>query len=444
MLDRPLKSAIFILFVVGLMVFSSLDALAVPSFERQTGKSCIACHTVFPELTPFGRSFKLGGYTLVKKDKKYFPPVAAMLQASFTEQKGLSNKVDPFDDTSDAKWNIPQQASLFYGGKIIDRLGVFSQLTYDGAQNMLFLDNTDIRYANNVKLGDANVVYGFTLNNNPTVQDVWNTTPAWGYPWAASAVAQMPAASTVIDGVLAQQVSGIGTYAFWNNLIYGEMSIYWSNRTGITRPLGAGTTIETVVHGAIPYWRLAFQHQWGRHSVAVGTYGMVADIFPGDATSGPTDRFTDTAFDAQYQYISKEHIFSAQSTWIHEKQLWEASFPLGNTANRTDFLNTFKVNANYHYKSSIGLVGGTVAYFSTTGSKDVGIYAPEEITGSRTGRPNSDGIIFQVDYVPWDKWKFSLQYTLYNKFNGAASNYDGFGRGASDNNTFYAVVWILF
>src|SRR5580700_3816777 len=37
---------------------------AVPSFARQTGMTCAACHTVFPELTPFGREFKLNGYVL--------------------------------------------------------------------------------------------------------------------------------------------------------------------------------------------------------------------------------------------------------------------------------------------------------------------------------------------------------------------------------------------
>src|SRR5215469_18431332 len=39
-------------------------AHAVPSFARQTGMACEACHTVFPELTHFGRMFKANGYTL--------------------------------------------------------------------------------------------------------------------------------------------------------------------------------------------------------------------------------------------------------------------------------------------------------------------------------------------------------------------------------------------
>src|SRR5450756_1698423 len=39
-------------------------AQALPSFARQTGQPCGTCHTDFPGLTPYGRRFKLLGYTL--------------------------------------------------------------------------------------------------------------------------------------------------------------------------------------------------------------------------------------------------------------------------------------------------------------------------------------------------------------------------------------------
>jgi hypothetical protein len=45
------------------ILIKSPSASAVPSFARQTGRPCATCHIVFPELTPFGRRFKLGGYT---------------------------------------------------------------------------------------------------------------------------------------------------------------------------------------------------------------------------------------------------------------------------------------------------------------------------------------------------------------------------------------------
>ena len=449
--------------IVGAMValFTSLQtyhAEAVPSFARQTGMSCNVCHTAFPELTPFGRHFKLTGYSISKSEKSYEfpPPLAGMLQLSFTH----TDKAQPRGSVDD-NWathvtssdnniiNFPQQASLFYGGKIYDHIGGLVQGTVDGASNTFFLDNTDLRYANNTTVAGKNLIYGLTINNNPTVQDVWNTTSAWGFPYAASSVAPTPAAGTVIDGGLGQQVGGIGVYGYWNNLIYGEVAVYRTAKNGVTEPLGAGTTTDTVVHGAVPYWRLALQHQRGKHSLELGTYGLYAGISPEGRTSGPTDKFTDIALDAQYQYIGKKHLLSAQTTWIHEDQDWDASFPLGNTARQSSHLNTFKAHVNYYYNSRFGKLGGTVAYFSTSGPRDALLYAPDPVDGSGTGSPNSSGFILELDYLRLEISKFlslksSLQYTIYTKFNGSHSNYDGFGRNASDNNTLYFLLWFMF
>jgi hypothetical protein len=51
------------------------------------------------------------------------------------------------------------------------------------------------------------MIYGFTLHNNPMVQDIYNTGPTWGFPFASSTVAIAPAAATAIEG-LGQQVAG--------------------------------------------------------------------------------------------------------------------------------------------------------------------------------------------------------------------------------------------
>jgi hypothetical protein len=440
------KFTVLFLLLLGLSFLFAEKAYTVPSFKRQTGMSCGVCHTLFPELTPFGREFKLGGYVLSKSDKPYqFPlPIAAMAQLSHTDTQGLNTGVAPFNDADNDKINLPQQASLFYGGKIYGKTGALVQLTYSGVDNNLSLDNSDIRFADNIAVGGKPLVYGLTVTNNPTVQDAWNTTPAWSFPYASSAVANTPAARTVIDGGLAQQVGGIGVYGYWNQLLYGEVSAYRTNRRGITRPLGAGTTIDTVVDGVVPYWRLALQHTWNNQSISVGTYGLVADIFPSGNTDGPTDRFTDTAFDAQYQFIGQKHIFTAQTTWIHERQDWDASFPMGSTANSSDYLDSFRINFNYYYRANLGTVGGTIRYFTTSGSNDPMLYSPSEVSGSNSGNPDSRGFLFELDYLPVDNIRLSVQYIIYDKFNGGRSNYDGFGRDASDNNTLYFLVWLVY
>jgi hypothetical protein len=133
-----------------------------------------------------------------------------------------------------------------------------------------------------------------------------------------------------------------------------------------------------------------------------------------------------------------------QSTWIHEDQDWDASYALGGTANQSDSLNTFRINANYFYRDHFGDIGGSLGYFSITGDEDALLYSSDPDDGSRTGSPKSSGFIIEADYLPWEKAKFSIQYVLYDKFNGARSHYDGFGRDASDNNTLYVLAWFMF
>jgi hypothetical protein len=60
---RVVVSALYGALVAALFT-QSPTALGVPSFARQTGMACEACHTVYPELTHFGRVFKASGYVL--------------------------------------------------------------------------------------------------------------------------------------------------------------------------------------------------------------------------------------------------------------------------------------------------------------------------------------------------------------------------------------------
>ena len=128
-----------------------------------------------------------------------------------------------------------------------------------------------------------------------------------------------------------------------------------------------------------------------------------------------------------------------------------ASFAGGASANPKNNLSTTRFWATYYYRRRIG---GTLAYFSTTGSADTGLYpavpSPLPPAGnpgvivSANGSPDTSGWIAEVNYVPWLNVKISAQYTAYNKFNGAGSNYDGLGRNASDNNVLYLLLWFAY
>src|ERR1700676_5522377 len=62
-----LKTFTPIVVIVSLLVILKPEARAVPSYSRQTGLPCATCHFAPPELTPFGRKFKLDGYVFTTK-----------------------------------------------------------------------------------------------------------------------------------------------------------------------------------------------------------------------------------------------------------------------------------------------------------------------------------------------------------------------------------------
>jgi hypothetical protein len=170
---------------------------------------------------------------------------------------------------------------------------------------------------------------------------------------------------------------------------------------------------------------------------------MQTSLYWGSNTSGPTSTYTDLGFDGQYQYITPKHVFSAQVNYIYEFQDLTSSYRLHRASGTTEFLSSFKINVNYHYRSPIGAVGGIVQYFAINGSADPLRYGDFSVYGSRTTRPNSNGFVLQADYLPLDRIKVSVQYTIYNRFNGGKDNYDGYGRAACDNNTLYIFARLL-
>jgi hypothetical protein len=49
-----------------------------------------------------------------------------------------------------------------------------------------------------------------------------------------------------------------------------------------------------------------------------------------------------------------------------------------------------------------------------------------------------------LDYLPVENVKLALRRTAYRKFNGGTTDYDGFGRNASDNNNWFLMGWFMF
>jgi len=420
-------------------------AYAVPSFARQTGLTCNMCHRNPPELTAFGRNFKLRGYNLGSipaSDKvgdakdlslsKYFP-VSAMILISNTafqaNQPASQNNAAGF----------PQQLSIFLAGSYASHFGGLAQITYTHSNDHFGMDNTDLRFANHGKLAGQNWDYGITANNNPSVEDLWNSTPAWGFPWISTASGVSPIALPVIDGALGQDVAGVGGYSMWKNHLYTDISVYRSEHAGAATPVTA-TGNAFNISGVAPYWRAAWQQSWGRNYLMVGTYGIYLNSFP-SSVSGPKDRYVDPSFDFQYTRPIGDSQLAVHGTYMREKSNLGATYGAGGAAGPSHHLNMFKVDGVYHWTSKYST---TAAVFSTSGTADPLLYAPAALTGSNNGSPNTSGYIAQFAYWPVQNIDINVNYTGYWKFNGATTNYDGANRNASDNSTVYMSLWLNF
>jgi hypothetical protein len=438
------------------IVLLPVNAQAVPSYARQTGMPCAGCHTTPPELTPFGRDFKINGYTLTGMQQiespgkgtqaglkiSEVPPLSAMLITSFTR----TAKNQP--DTQNNDVALPQELSLFFAGEITPHIGSFLQLTYAQSEDTngdtttsFSLDNTDIRYANHLTLGGKDTIYGVTLNNSPTVEDPWNTTPVWGYPFISSEIAPTPAAAPLVSDALAQQVAGLGGYTLWNDHLYADLTVYRSAHLLGTGPGGApNNDSENTIKNVTPYWRLAWEQKVGSSTLEVGTFGLWSELYP-QGISGRTDKYTDLALDSQFEHPMGDNMLTLRGTYIHQNASLDGSVQDGLSVSDSNTLDTLNLNGTYHLGTSAAFsIGG----FNTSGDSDKLLYAPNPLDGSANGSPDSRGYMLQATYLPWQNTQFTLQYVGYTKFNGSDNNYDGSGRDASDNNTIYLAGWLVW
>lgn len=430
-------------------------ASAVPSFARQTGQPCAACHTAFPELTPFGRRFKLSGYTLQGGDPK-IPPIAAMLMPSFTHTQ---SPLDAGTQPPGLKTNdnfVTQQVTGFYAGRVYGNVGAFIQVSGDPVGGAVWFDASDVRYVDSFKLFGADAFWGVTVNNTPTVQDAWNTTDAWGFPEIGSTIAPAFAPPGTHIDALAQSVAGAGAYVFWNDMLYAELTAYGGYNKSTLEAFGMqpGPSPD-VQEGVQPYWRLALEPHWGDHYLMIGTFGMYGRTVPGGVFGFGTDDYTDIGFDSQYQYDGDKFSVTLKLSDIIEYQQFNSTFAQGGSSNLNDRLNSFKANASFVWDHTYSLTAG---YFNVSGTSDP-IFDTAAYGGpGSVAKPNGEGLIFDAAYLPFSHGspgpystynaRIGIQYVEYLKLYGGTTNFDGTGLGgthnAAGNNTVFLYAWLAF
>ena len=420
------------------------EAHAVPAFAAQTGQPCQQCHVggFGPQLTAYGRNFKLNGYTT--RAGPVNVPLAIMAVTSYVRTQKEQPAQPGFDDNNNVALD---QASVFLAGGVGSHFGGFVQVTYDGITGTPTWDNSDLRAVTHLSFKGSDLLIGASLNNNPGVQDPWNTLPAWGFPYTTSALAPAPAAAPLFAGAFAQESVGLTGYVWLNSEYYLEGGAYASPSAGVLKGLGADPIGPGDIDGSAPYVRLAWQKAIGAHTLELGGFVFQAGVFPArDHSAGVSDVFRDIGLDASdIVTLANGDVITLNGRYIDERQDNRASVPLGFSSNRRDAIRDVRADASYYWRNKIG---ATIQVFDTTGSADPLLYA-----GERTFKPDTSGVMLQLDGTPFGAGsqptrrvnvRAGVQYTIFAKFDGARTNFDGAGRRAADENTLRVFAWLAF
>ncbi len=435
------RSAYAPLAMVAALLLSGGRAEAIPAFAQQTGEPCTACHigAYGPQLTPLGRAFKIGGYT--QKGGEGWAanvPLSIMFTGSFTNT-ALDQNPPPQHYGPNNNFSL-DQISGFIGGAIGEHTGGLLQFTWSDVANTSHVDNVDLRpYTTLLDLGGKELRLGTTLNNTPTVQDPYNTTFAWGFPYITSAIAPTPAGNPILAGGFGANAIGYTAYAWYDSKLYLEGGAYSSLSPWVLARFGDDYGVGSTTSPA-PYLRAAYEWQWGKSAAHVGALFMHADVDPPSGVPyqttgvGGADHYTDYAFDAGYQFLGDgTHIVTGQTIFTHEDQNLRGSAAATGFSGTHYSLNQIRANIGYWYQNTYGLTAG---WQKTWGPANPVLFA---VTGaaSANDKPDSNAFIIEADWVPFGKdgslWapfmnlKLGVQYTAYTQFNGGTSNFDGAG-----------------
>jgi hypothetical protein len=437
-----------------LLAFVTLTSLfgtaahAVPSYTRQTGSECAACHVggYGPQLTPYGIKFKIGGYTDTDGQGGK-APLSAMLVANWTRTSKDAGPEDVADHFKSNNNTALQEASLFLAGRLTDNIGTFTQVTYSGVDRKSALDQVDLRYARGLQLAGKDATVGLSFNSNPTLTDPFNTLGQWRFPYTSSDFNVGFGPSPLFEN-LAGTVFGANAYTLIDNNLYAEFGLYDTVSKNTLKQFNADDPGK--FKGLASYWRVAYFKDMKRDNFSVGLFGFNADLQPDRANLGNTDKYRDIGLDAAYQYLgNREHIYALNASYVREWQKLGYTFEQSGSDNLKNHIDQFRIAASYHYNQTWGLTAGL---FATRGNTDTTFYGD-----SLNGKPNTSGYILQADWTPWGKegsWgapfanvRLGVQYTGYKRYMGGSSYLVGDGndgtisRAAKDNNTLMLFLW---
>ncbi|MGE4546735.1 MAG: hypothetical protein AB7E28_03070 [Desulfurella sp.] len=455
-MSRNLQFKDFLLFllIVALSTLSFVKkARAIPSFSRQTGLSCDVCHTVFPHLTPFGRDFKLHGYTydyskLIKfsrnqykqqaKEEGFLPNLAVnqipmlslRVKSQYSHMKGGSNV------PSKTKFNWVKGSSLYFAGEIAPNIGTFTELTgINDEGGSLTLGGFDLALVSpNEKLGPYNLTFGLRGEDMVGFSDPTNSVGNWGALLHGFS-GGISSRNRFFEAFAPSPLEGGEIYAmlggFTHGGLYAAFGLYHptSGQVGKTSPSyvaltdpGSGSATFDGTSNVDEYGRLAyFFPEFDHIYTEIGTFGyfghenITASEAPGNGEY--SDAVREYGIDGQLQYIDSHNLFEIFASFIHDRNgsFYGHDIYNGQLINGSAVAaNNFSINADYYYNRTYGIYA-KYTYQHSSELKDL----------------NVSGEAIGLSWYPYQNVNLRLEEDVYNKDNpdvaasgGSASDYD--------------------
>ena len=470
--------------LLSLAVFAPKSSFAIPSFARQTGLACDVCHTVFPHLTPFGREFKLHGYTydysaLIKMVRdaakkraaeeggmpdlviNKIPMVSVRIAGVWANQDGGS--VVPHGQITDGQnvfsqpagyptndtFNLVKDDSLYIAGEITPHLGAWVEIGgWNDNGNAATLAGYDaILNGGDHTVDNKNFTYGLSFENVVGFDDVGQAGPGnWGVPL----MNPLSTHNTLFDPFNGTPIEGVEAYAmlgdFTNGGIYGNIGLY-APSTGNDEGTPPAPTVGRIAGGSgynwegakhvdtyvnVEYWLPGFKNIYSM----IGAFGYFGQEKMENASSVQySDNVNDYGLEAQAQYIGGKNLveFFGEVQKQHDSEFYGTdqwtgiSYSTnGTSVNRTGIA----LKADYYYKRTYGVY---IKY----------MYA----NSSQVQDLDYSGYIVGVSWYPWQNVNVRVEHMMWSKYHpGQAYYYQLYGvkPSASDFDVTAVKVEYLF
>lgn len=297
---------------------------------------------------------------------------------------------------------------------------------------------------------------GVAASNGPAAQDPLISSLNWSLPYGTPPVSLTTPAQPAFAAPEMESAIGATVHLLVADSLYLEAGAYDLLGPTVQRSFGKAYA-PSMDHPTAPYARLGYGWHGEHASAHLGAAFLSTQYNPQfgiHSVDGMLGRnvYTNLVIDAGVQaHPGQHHEFALYGAYIQERQRLRGLFSRGASDAPSGMLEQVHLNAAWMYDRTWRL---SVGMQTTWGEMNRAMYRAGPIGGSRNGKPNSTAFIIEANWLPFGRIapegsllasvKTGIQYVAWTRFNGASTNYDGFGRAAAANNSLWAFVQMSF